>query len=672
MLKLPRPRLIELLCVVISAVFAGVNVVWLFLGRLPPNWDDAWYLTNSLTVYDSLVHRGIAGYLSELNSVFGFKAPLIAALPAPFYLLLGRRWHAAYLVNIVCMLSLCWALHRIASRWWGERAALLAIVIVGTMPLLYGLSRWYLVEYPLATLLGVSILILIESDALERRNMALLFGVACGLGVLLKVSFAAFVLPVFLYFLLGSRSRLRSLVLVALPFLFLAMPWYAGHLRPVLANALDAGFGKSAGVQGTGPVLALSTIRTYLSHVIVDGTSTYYAILTIALLAWLAWRSEGHLALHGLGRKPATVLFLWLLPFSLFIFGVNKDIRYIAPVLPGLALLIAYLLDSALPSNPLRAASLGLLFLVFPIANLFSVSFGIPYRAKDLTYARRFMRRPWPLDEMLLAIADNTNLRPRDKELLLVGADRAAFNANNVELAATALKLPFTVETTAHESDIGTLRLRLAQASYFLYKDGGEPESPTFNPHIAELVQLVITNPRYIEVFARRLPDGGTARIFKNSTTHSPPLNGGFFRSGTHVREQVGIDFGGMLALTGISTVKALNSMTIQFRWRCLRPPDRDYWCFTHLINADGKIVAQLDHRLLSGDPPLLSWREGDAGIEEIRLLAPVGAPMEGLRLRFGFYDPPSRDRLRVGAMHGVAASGFTLADQATAVVSVE
>lgn len=150
-----------------SPVARKATIVWLLLDRLPPNWDDAWYLTNSLTVYDSLAYGGIVGF------VFGFKAPLIAALPTPFYLLFGRRWHAAYLVNTVSMLVLFWVLYRIGSRWWSERAALLAIIVAGTMPLLYGLSHWYLVEYPLAALLGLSIWLLIESAVADQSTAVL-------------------------------------------------------------------------------------------------------------------------------------------------------------------------------------------------------------------------------------------------------------------------------------------------------------------------------------------------------------------------------------------------------------------------------------------------------------------------------------------------------------------
>jgi len=313
-----------------------------------------------------------------------------------------------------------------------------------------------------------------------------------------------------------------------------------------------------------------------------------------------------------------------------------------------------------------------LLLLGVPVVQFFSVSFGVPYRASDLGYARCFVPEPWPLDEILKVIAANTILRPGEREMLLVGTDRAGFNADNIELTVTALQLPFNVETTAHEKDFDALKLRLAQASYFLYKDGGEAESPDFNPYLAQLVPLVISDSRYTEILVRRLPDGGIARIFKNSTTRNPaapsrPAEGGFPSSGTQIPEEFAVDFGGVVALTGFSTVKAPNAITVQFRWRCLKPPDRDYWCFTHLIDASGKIVAQRDHRLLGGSLPLPSWRAGDGGTEEVRLAPPAGIALDGLRLRFGLYDPPSGDRLRVGPLQGVALSRFSLADQATA-----
>ena len=79
--------------------------------------------------------------------MLGFKAPFIAALPAPFYLLLGRHWHAAFLVNIASMWVLFAALYRIARRWWSARAAVFAIAITARCRA-HGLARWFMVGMP--------------------------------------------------------------------------------------------------------------------------------------------------------------------------------------------------------------------------------------------------------------------------------------------------------------------------------------------------------------------------------------------------------------------------------------------------------------------------------------------------------------------------------------------
>ena len=511
-----RPESSSLACGLLGGVFAASTLLWLRLDRAPPNWDDAWYLTNSLTVYDALTQGGIVGYLTKLNSVFGFKAPLIAALPAGFYILLGRHWHAAYLVNIVAMLALFAALYRIAKRWWSARAAAFGIAIAGTMPLLYGLARWYMVEYVLTAMVAVAACVLIESDGLKRERLVVLFGAICGFGLLLKISFPLFILPLVVYIWLTSGRPVRPLLLAAVPCLLLALPWYAVHFKSTIANALDAGFGAPAAIQGTGPIFSISTITTYLSHVAANGVSWYFCFL--ALLSGLCTVVRR----QPTKKAAAPLLLAWLLPFAVFVFGGNKDVRYIAPVLPAAALVLAWLLDFNLPRNR-KGMAAAFVLLAFPMLQMFAVSFGIPYSISGGGYARRFSREAWPHDEILKLIAANTNLRFGEKPMLLMGADRAGFNADNLELSVVALRMPFNVETTAHEKQLETLRQRLAQAAFFIYKEGGEPESPAFNPYIEELVRSVVDGRHFqIIPYDRRLPDGGIARIYKNLTPGRP------------------------------------------------------------------------------------------------------------------------------------------------------
>jgi hypothetical protein len=373
-----------------------------------------------------------------------------------------------------------------------------------------------MVEYVLTALVAVAACVLIESDGLKRDRRVVLFGAICGFGLLLKISFPLFVFPLFAYIWLTSGRRGRPLLLAALPCLFLALPWYAGHFRATVAFALDSGFGGLAAIYGTGPIFSISTITMYLSHVAANGVSWYFCCLAVVLSLSAILRRH-----HPKGQA-APLLLAWLLPFAIFLFGANKDVRFIGALLPAVALGLAWLLDSNLPRNGMGVAAASLL-LAFPMLQMFAISFGIPYRTADGGYARRFSREAWPHDELLKLIAANTSLRYGEKRMLLMGADRGSFNADNLELSAVALRMPFNVETTAHEEQLETLRQRLAQTDFFIYKEGGEPESPAFNPHIDELVRSVMDDRRFQRIpYDRRLPDGGIARIYKNLTPGRP------------------------------------------------------------------------------------------------------------------------------------------------------
>jgi len=221
-------------------------------------------------------------------------------------------------------------------------------------------------------------------------------------------------------------------------------------------------------------------------------------------------------------KTAAPLLLAWLLPFAVFVFGGNKDVRYIAPVLPAAALVLAWLLDSNLPRNR-KGMACGFVLLAFPMLQMFAVSFGIPYSTTGGGYARRFSREGWPHDEILKLIAANSHLHFGEKPMLLMGADRAGFNADNLELSVVALRMPFNVETTAHEKQLEILQQRLAQTAFFVYKEGGEPESPAFNPYIDDLVRSVSDNRQFQKMpYDGRLPDGGIARIYKNLTPGHP------------------------------------------------------------------------------------------------------------------------------------------------------
>jgi hypothetical protein len=481
--------------------------VWLLLNRAPPNWDDAWYLSNSLILHDAWTSGGMIGLVRRFLASLGFKAPLITALPLPFYWIFGRRWHAAFLVNIVAMLILFAAVWQIGKRLRSERAGLIAVYIVGTLPLLYGLSRWYLVEYPMAALVAAAFLLALVTAGSAKIAPAVLLGFTCGLGLLLKADFPLFVLPMLIYVLWRRGARASVVLPILLPCIALGAPWYAYHWRATLDNAIAAGFGASAVVQGTGAIFSVSAIRAYLGLVMYRGVSPYYVLLTVAASIAVASRRRFEVF------RQIAPLWLWLLPFLIFVFGGNKDVRYIAPLLPAFALGAACILDAAAE----RARWLAVPVLVFPLVASLAISFGWPYDAADVGYANRYDARSWGQDEILSAIASDGVFRYGERKRILLGSDRGHFNANNFELSIVQWQLPLQVDTTAYSTSLNDVLGQAAGAAYFVYKEGGEPESAFFNLHSTELLRRLKQSAEWQELpFACAIPDGGTAHILRH------------------------------------------------------------------------------------------------------------------------------------------------------------
>jgi hypothetical protein len=108
------------------------------------------------------------------------------------------------------------------------------------------------------------------------------------------------------------------------------------------------------------------------------------------------------------------------------------------------------------------------------------------------------------------------------------------------------------------------------------------------------------------------------------------------------------VGFGGQIQLTALARIDAPDRIVVKYGWRCLRSPERDYWCFTHVVDSQGKAVGYLDHQLLEGDPPADTWRPGAVAEEQRVYRVPPGVKPQDVRLRIGLYDPASGRRLSV------------------------
>ncbi len=672
----------------------GTTALWLRLDRLPPAWDDAWYLTNSLVMFDALVSGGLAGYARQFLTILGTKPPLITVLPTPFYLLLGRDSGYAYGVNLCFIPVLLGAVYWIGRRFWTRRAGVLAACIVGTMPMLYGLARWYLIEFALAAWVCVVLALILRLLDSPTWRRGLCLGISLGLGMLLKVSFPVYVALPFLFlvaqFARGQKpakagesvpGRSGIVLAVFLPAILLPLPWYALNFRRTLDLALKAGFSEEADIYGTGDVFSIHAIKAYLVHLVNAGPSPYYAWLVFVLVLILILSPARRIFLESFSNQRGWLLFLWALPFLIFLFGRNKNVRYAAPFLPVLGLLAACALDVALRGLRKWGNAAAGAVLVFPLVAMLHTSFGVPgaapitarglvFLGRNLDYARMYDRNSWPHREILQAIAGRAALKPGARRIVLLGTDRAGFNANNFELAATEARLPLAVSTAAYETSREGALAMLDSASFFLYEEGGEGGTPYYNRFRDALAEAASDEGDFVEVACGiELPDGGRARVFKNLTQFSYLLRGEFLPAQLNSDARPIASFDGKVLLVEVSGQGEPPWLSVKMRWQCANPVKRDYWCFAHILDEQGNLLGFLDHQILDGEPPMTSWRSGDSAIEYLRYR--LRPPFKGgtIRLRMGLYDRATAQRLRVSAMGGAAGLNLQLADNETALL---
>ncbi|MCI0417674.1 MAG: hypothetical protein L0387_11300 [Acidobacteria bacterium] len=253
----------------------------------------------------------------------------------------------------------------------------------------------------------------------------------------------------------------------------------------------------------------------------------------------------------------------------------------------------------------------------------------------------------------------------------MLGSDSPDFNANNFELTAVESRFPFQFATSAYETDFAALVNASNSAWFFLLKQGGFPGPPFTNRHSEPLLKEIQSNGKFKTVpFNFTFPDGGQIQVFRNLWPGSLVFQGQFLYEDPPRGFSCLAHFGGTVCLEDFSFCTAGDSVRVRFRWRDLKKLDLEYLCFGHILNAEGRVLGFLDHRILSGDPPMTSWRPGSVAIEELRFRLPSGETSKPLKLRFGLYHQPTGERLKAERSGSLDGNGLTVTDQGTAVMA--
>jgi hypothetical protein len=232
------------------------------------------------------------------------------------------------------------------SRYQPSAGALAAVLSTS-----YHFPAWLLhdafLDYPLTAIVAATMALLISAGDFKTRRAAILFGIAAGLGMLTKQTFAFFlVLPAFYCAIrvLVSRDRraIGNFAIAVLIAAAISAIWYAPHIRDVIEiykinqqGAID---------ENEAPLFSFMSNVFYLHGLVSSQTQLFFGLLFAFGLVYSIVRK----------RRQTLMLYLWLVSgIAAFTCIANKDMRYTIPVLPAAALIsVCWARGSCEPTHP--------------------------------------------------------------------------------------------------------------------------------------------------------------------------------------------------------------------------------------------------------------------------------------------------------------------------------
>lgn len=366
-----------LLGALVLAIFT-VDLIWRHIELRPPHWDMGRHLLNSLHYLDLFKSHS----LSILDAYY-YYPPLVYWVAIPFQILFHPSIESAVASNIVFISTLVYATYELGKYLWGRRTGLLAAFLTLTTPMLVTQFKEFQIDGPLTAITALSLLFLLKSEKFTNHKYSLLFGASFGMGMFTKWTFPFIMAaPLALIIIQSAISLIKSrngkilynAVAAAVITYAIAGVWYVTNfwkLRIDLAQNSTA-----AGMLEGDPVIG--TFASNIWHII-NLTDNYLRLATILFmvgLVYLCMRRKNFVRnIYPLLLVVGSILFFTMLR--------NKDARYIAPVMPAVAIICVYWFDQV------RAKwrnVLGISVLVYGALVFWSISFGVPFLPKNLAF----------------------------------------------------------------------------------------------------------------------------------------------------------------------------------------------------------------------------------------------------------------------------------------------
>lgn len=325
----------------IVLVYGVVNFVVLRLDKTSPTYDELGYWLHAESIHQYLVREvhTFAGLFSGktysyLVNIGDRSRPPLYPLFLSLFFFMSHDIDMVKMANLFYLSILLMSVYGIGSIVRGPPMGAFAASLLALFPGIFGMSRVLMVDFSLLAIIGLWSFLLIKTEHFSHVWYTLGCGIVAGLGMLTKTSFIIYMLPIFIGYVTiavykgAFFNRERESISRIVLFFFLcglcSAAWYIPNWGIIVARART---------------MALDWMTPD------PGFWFYFNMLEGYILSWGCVGVIIALCVCVL-RKQYLLAVWFLCPVILLSFSNNKCPRFIVPILPAAALMIAWVIDS--------------------------------------------------------------------------------------------------------------------------------------------------------------------------------------------------------------------------------------------------------------------------------------------------------------------------------------
>ncbi len=486
------------------------NVVWFQLGGGPLHWDSSVHLLESLNA--NRVGEGTdRPYWKQFLYVSWYYPPFVSYVSVPFYLLLGESEFTALLVMSSFLLMLVVSVYGIARRIFGQDVAILSAFLISMCPVVIDFSRDFMLDLPLASMITLSMFLMLASSEFTNTRVSILLGISLGCGFLTRWTFLFFlVIPILYAFFqtvkkIPERSaRVRNLLLSIFIGAILSTPWYSVHMLQILTGRL--------GELGRGERSLFHNIVYYLEVLPEQVSWILIMILVAGTISFLKYH-----------HKPHSSLLTWFIGSYAIISMISfKQPRFSIPLLPPLIIAASAGLIGWRNHVPAKLRKRSLVLqsvLALVLLQYFLITFIPVTSGAGRTLSQPLLTAPvipikgpsgakWQQHEILQTVEEQIKKSNKSRAILRVIPDHIYFNRQTFEYVSTLQRFPIVVSGITGFP---------AFTDYVVVKTGDLVEDVVKRQVLSESVIGNSRRPRplFTEIKRFPLPDESEAVLFR-------------------------------------------------------------------------------------------------------------------------------------------------------------